>query len=59
MHDTDTEQLDGVIEDLKRALARCDEAGVGLAASVHIDLALNLAVQERASMRAPEDAIPA
>jgi len=52
MQPEDTRALDRLIEDLGRALARCDEAGVGLASSVYLDLALHLAVRERAGLMA-------
>jgi len=52
MQPEDTRALDRLIKDLGRALARCDEAGVGLASSVYLDLALHLAVRERAGLMA-------
>ena len=39
--------LDEVIEDLRRVLAKCDEAGVCSTAAIHIDLAMHLAMRER------------
>lgn len=56
-----SDELDRVIEDLQRALDRCDATGVGLVASVHLDLALHLAVRERAEMavdRSVDEAVP-
>jgi len=47
MDDRRAAALDEVIEDLRRVLVKCDEAGVAAEAAVHVDLAMNLAIQER------------
>lgn len=48
------EELDGLIADLQRALARCDAAGVGPAASIN----LNLAVDYAGMGAVPANAVP-
>lgn len=42
-----TEILDEVIEDLRRVLDKCDEAGIAAVSAIYIDLAMNLAKRER------------
>jgi len=44
--------LDEVIEDLRRMLAKCDEARVGSLATIYIDLAMHMAIRERSEGRA-------
>lgn len=52
MSDLTTREIDLVIEDLERALRRCDEAEIGTAAAPHVDLALHFALLERDQVRA-------
>ena len=47
MTELTTREIDLVIKDLKRALRRCDEADIGVAAAPHLDLALYFALLER------------
>ena len=47
MDDSENKVLDEVIEDLRRALAKCDQAGVGSVSAIYIDLAMQLAMRER------------
>lgn len=53
------DDLESVIADVTRALARCDAAGVGLAASVHLDLGLQRLLAERDACAAVRTAVPA
>jgi hypothetical protein len=43
--------VDAVLEDLRRALRRCDEEGVGMRAAAHIDLAIHFLEREQAGPR--------
>ena len=51
MSDLTTREIDLVIEDLERALRRCDDADIGTAAAPHLDLALHFALRERDQVR--------
>jgi len=47
MSDAQAKVLDEVIEDLRRVLAKCDQAEVATVPAIYVDLALNLAMRER------------
>jgi len=47
MTEIKTAALDAVLDDLRRALRRCDDEDIGLRAAVHIDLAIHFLDRER------------
>lgn len=47
MIETKIAALDAVLEDLRRALRRCDDEDIGARAAPHIDLAIHLLERER------------
>lgn len=51
MTETKVAAVDAVLEDLRRALRRCDDEGVGMRAAVHIDLAIHFLQREQAGPR--------
>jgi len=44
--------LDEVLDEVRRALERCDAADVGQVAAIHLDFAVHLLTRERAEERA-------
>jgi len=47
MTDERSAVLDEVIQDLRRVLAKCDQAGVASVPAIYIDMAVHLAMRER------------